>query len=249
MSAKTEQALAEIERQIARTRAELSRTLDAAAVELAPRHLVEQGVDMITDFLSANRPDGTSFGAAFRADPVPLALVGLGVAWLVAENIGLLDGIKVWEHEAAPDEGVTPAPQPAGRPEPWLDEDGAGQSEGWMQRAAGAAQGAFRSIVADGGAVLERAGDYIGKALPSGGRDRGAGSWVRAIERHPLLLGAAGLAAGVVAAVLLPPSRREQEIVAEARKDLWEKAEELGHRAADGVRALAENPTSSAAGE
>ncbi len=248
MSAKTEQAMADIERQIARTRAELGRTLDAVAVELAPRHLVEQGVDMISDFLSSNRPDGTGFGAAFRADPVPLALVGLGVAWLVAENIGLLDGIKVWEHQAAPGEEMTPSQQLGDGPEPTLDRDGAAAGEGWMQRAAGAAQGALRSIVADGGAVLERAGDYIGKALPSGGPARGPSSWLKAIERNPLLLGAAGLAAGAITAILLPPSRREQEIVAEAREDLWEKAEELGHRAAGGVRALAESSTSSAPG-
>jgi hypothetical protein len=48
--------------------------------------------------------------------------------------------------------------------------------------------------------------------------------------------------------MLLPPTRREQEFVAEAREDLWEKAEELGHRASDGVRSLAESSTHSPPG-
>ena len=116
--------------------------------------------------------------------------------------------------------------------------------EGWMHRAAGAAQGAVRSIVADGGAALERAGDYLGKALPlgaSGGVSaQRAGGWLKGIERNPLLLGAVGLAAGAVVSMLLPTTRREQEIVGEAREDLWEKAEQFGHRAAEGVRSLAE---------
>ncbi|MGH7028874.1 MAG: DUF3618 domain-containing protein [Stellaceae bacterium] len=249
--------MAEIERRIARTRAELSLTLDAAAIELAPRHLVEQGVEMITDFLSTNRPDGISFGAALRADPVPLALIGLGVAWLVAENIGLVGGIKPGDDSGA---AAAPAQRIADRLEPVPDgaeADGAEADggEGWMHRAAGAAQGAVRSIVADGGAALERAGDYLGKALPlgaSGGASAAdpaqrAGGWLKGIERNPLLLGALGLAAGAVVSMLLPTTRREQEIVGEAREDLWEKAEQFGHRAAEGVRSLAEgsSPTAS----
>lgn len=241
MTSKSEQAMAEIEGQIARTRAELGLTLDAAAVELAPRHLVERGVDMVTDFLSANRPDGISFGAAFRADPVPLALIGLGVAWLVAENLGLVGGVKFGEGSAAAGEAAASAQQIADHAEPALDGAGAHGGEGWMQRAAGAAQGAVRSIVADGGAVLERAGDYLGKALPSGGSAQHAGGWLKGVERHPLVLGAAGLAAGAVVSLLLPTTRREQEIVGEARQDLWEKAEQFGHRAADGVRSLGES--------
>jgi hypothetical protein len=242
--------MAEIERQIARTRAEFGLTLDALAIELAPRHLVEQGIDMITDFLRANRPGGISFGAAVRADPVPLALIGLGIAWLVAENIGLLDGITPWGHSAEAGKDARPAQQIADRPgAPGTDGRESGPGDGWMHRAAGAAQGALRSIVVDGGAVLERAGDYIGKVVPSGEPARRAGGrLVESLEANPLLLGVVGLAAGAVISMLLPPTRREQEIVAQAREDLWEKAEELGHRAADGIRAMAENSTRSPAG-
>ncbi|HEY3911982.1 MAG TPA: DUF3618 domain-containing protein [Stellaceae bacterium] len=238
--------MAEIERRIARTRAELGLTLDAAAIELAPRHLVEQGVEMITDFLRANRPDGIGFGASFRADPVPLALIGLGAAWLVAENLGLVGGITPGDGGAPPSEAGAPAQRIAERAEPVLDGDVPHTGEGWMQRAAGVAQGAVRSIVADGGAALERAGDYLGKALPSSGSAQRAGGWLKG--RHPLLLGAVGLAAGAAISALLPTSRREQEIVGEAREDLWEKAEEFGHRAAEGVRSLADGPNPPCAG-
>jgi uncharacterized protein DUF3618 len=248
VSAKTEQAMAEIERQIARTRARLGQTLDTMADELAPRHLVEQGVDMVTDFLSANRSDGTSFGAALRADPVPLALIGFGVAWLAAENLGLFGMTGGAEHEAEPGQPAPPAERISGRAEPaFAGQDSGGK--GWMHRAAGAAQDAVWSIVADSGAALGRAGDYLGKALPAGpSAGRAGGGWLRAPGRNPLLVGALGLAAGALAAVLLPATRREREIVGEARADLWEKAEELGHRAADGVRSLADSPARSGPG-
>ena len=43
--------------------------------------------------------------------------------------------------------------------------------------------------------------------------------------------------------MLLPSGRREREIVARAREDLLEKAEELGHCAAGSIRAMARNST------
>jgi hypothetical protein len=248
--AKPDQSMAEIEGQIARTRAELGRTLDALSVELAPRHLVEQGVDMITGFVSGNRPGGIGLGGAIRGDPVPLALIGLGVGWLVAENIGLLDGIT----RSGPstrtgtdigDNGPAQRLEASAAAEP----RGNGRGDGWLHRAAGAAQDALKSLYAGGGAALERAGDYIGEAVPSGARARHAGGRVvGSLEDNPLLLGLAGLAVGAALSMLLPPTRREQEFVAEAREDLWEKAEELGHRASDGVRSLAESSTHSPPG-
>jgi Protein of unknown function (DUF3618) len=162
----------EIENEIGRTRVELDLTLGALAVELTPKHLVEKAGDMVAKSSSAE----SVLGRAVRADPVPLALIGLGVAWLVANHTGLLGNI--------------------------VPRGGA---------AAGPGEHAWRS----------------GRRLTDG------------IGRNPLLFGLAGLLCGAVVAIVLPSSRREREAVAQAREDLWEKAEEFGHRAADGVRAMA----------
>jgi hypothetical protein len=45
---------------------------------------------------------------------------------------------------------------------------------------------------------------------------------------------------GSTIAALLPSSRREQDWVDAARGELWEKAEQIGHEAADRVRGLAD---------
>ena len=45
---------------------------------------------------------------------------------------------------------------------------------------------------------------------------------------------------GSAIAALLPSSRREQDWVDAARGELWEKAGQIGHDAADRVRGLAE---------
>src|SRR5271169_1002122 len=108
MRAASRRSMNEIENEIGRTRVELDLTLDTLAVELAPKHLVEKAANMVKRTWSANRLSGMGLGGAFRTDPVPLALIGLGVAWLVAENTGLLGG-------AAPGRGERPAaPDPEG---------------------------------------------------------------------------------------------------------------------------------------
>jgi hypothetical protein len=67
------------------------------------------------------------------------------------------------------------------------------------------------------------------------------------IESNPLLIGLLGLGAGVALAALLPLSRREQKLVARTREDLWQRAEALGHEAAERVRDLGRWPTAAPA--
>src|SRR5271169_2375418 len=198
MRAASRRSMIEIENEIGRTRVELDLTLDTLAVELAPKHLVERAANMVKRSWSANRLSGMGLGSTFRADPAPLALVGLGVAWLLAENTGLLGG-------TAAGRGERPAaPEPAGD------------------------------------AAFECAGEHTEKITHPGGRACRAGRRLTdGIARNPLLFGLAGIVCGAAVAVLLPSARREREVVAQAREDLWEKTEQFGHCAADGIRAMA----------
>lgn len=236
MTAETDRSTDEIEVEIARTRARLGTTADALAAGLAPPRLVEEGVDMLNGFLGRSGPIG--FGGGFRADPVALALVGLGAAWLVAENLGLLDGILPERPEEAAPPAEPAAALPADRPN-----ETSGGTEGWFHQAASATQGALRSVYDRGGAVIGQASELVAHPGDSGGRVLEAGGrMVESMERSPLLLGILGIAAGAAVALLLPTSRREREIASQARDDLWDKAEELGHRAADTVREMADGP-------
>lgn len=207
MRAASRRSMIEIENEIGRTRVELDLTLDTLAVELAPKHLVEKAANMVKRSWRANRLGGTALGSAIRADPAPLALIGLGLAWLAAEKTGLLG-------RTAARRGERPA---AADPE--------------------------------GGAAFECAGEHTEKSTHPGGRACRAGRRLTdGIARNPLLFGLAGIVCGAAVAVLLPSARREREVVAQAREDLWEKTEQLGHRAADSIRAMA-GTSRGAAGE
>jgi hypothetical protein len=240
VSADSERSIDEIEIEIARTRASLATTADTLAAELAPARLVDRGVDMLNGFIG--RPDAIGFGGGVRADPVALALIGLGLAWFVAENIGLLDSI-IPERTDTDETKASAQPivvLPADRP----TESRERGDNGWFHQAASATQGVLRTAYDRGGAVIGQAGEFITHPVDSGERVREAGGrMIENIERSPLVLGIAGLAVGAAIAMLLPTSRREREIATQARDDLWDKAEKLGHRAANSVREMAEGTT------
>jgi gas vesicle protein len=73
----------QIEADLAKTRAGIGEILDAIERRLAPRHLLGKGIDMVKDTMS--RDDG-GLGDMLRSHPVPLALIGMGVGWLLTSS-------------------------------------------------------------------------------------------------------------------------------------------------------------------
>lgn len=76
---------------------------------------------------------------------------------------------------------------------------------------------------------------------------RGGRAAAGLIKGSPLTTGLFGLAVGAAVAALLPATRREQQLVAGARENLWRQAEALGHRTAARVHSLGEGSGAAAA--
>jgi hypothetical protein len=188
----------------------------------------------------------------FQANSLPLTLIGIGVAWLVANNTGLAERVVNDERvqaarrrigEFAGDIGIGgsssessdgPILGPDGEP---LTRTDSGRGNGWVHQAAGAARGAIGTVRDAGSAMLDRAGAAGDLA------NRASGQMTEKLSTDPWLIGVAGLVAGALFAAVLPPTRIEQEYVGEARDGLWNKANELGHEAAERVRELADSAT------
>ena len=255
-------SLAEIERDIDRTRVELALTLDALERRLQPRRLVEKGFDMLRDSLGGN--DALNRGLdVIRANPVPVALIGIGTAWLIASNTNVVDRLAQDERvaaarrrvgELASDIGnragelasdvagrvgiggtVSSAEQPLGRTgNMMVDETGRATSDGWVHQVADMAQGAIRSARESSEAMLSRAGTYAGD-----GAGRVADQIGDSFQRHPLLIGGIGMMAGALLAALLPITRAENEWFGDTRDALLHKAQEAGEQALSQVREAA----------
>ncbi len=81
---------AEIEREIGRSRRRIGLTLDALAQLLAPRRLLQKGLEMTSRLFGRAAPAAADIVGKLRARPLALGLIGAGIAWLVADNIGRL---------------------------------------------------------------------------------------------------------------------------------------------------------------
>ena len=200
-------------------------------------------------------PSSEDFGEVLRANRVPLTLIGIGVAWLVANTAGVTN--RMLEGERAPaaqqrfgelaSDGTTGGVSAREGHAPNLEGGFASNSEptnrggGWVNHEAGAAKGAISSVRDAGSAVLDRASRYTDYASEAGGAAKRAGGQIaEKIERDPWAIGVAGLVAGALVAALLPATTFEQEAIGEAREELWRKAAQFGHDAAERVRELAD---------
>ena len=198
---------------------------------------------------AAYQPDTKNggIGEALQANWVPLSLIGVGIAWLVASNTGLAHderlqaaGRRIGEFAGElgiggdDKDGARSAGQilgPDGEP---LRGGDSGRGNAWVHQAAGAARGALSSVRDAGSAVLDRAGAASDLA------NRAGSQVTEKLSTDPWLIGVAGLVGGALLAALLPPTRIEQDYIGEARDELWHKANELGHEAAERVRELAD---------
>ena len=209
---------------------------------------------------TASNRTGVSTGGLqgeLQANWLPLSMIGIGLAWLAVSHASLTE--RVAKNERAQPAGgkigqVAGEPGIIGKKEPDrggqlagldgepLDPGGDSEgSKGWVHHAVGAARGAFGSVRDAGATVVERASHYTGYAGDAGDMAKRAGGQLAAmLKRDPWLIGVAGLIVGGIAAALLPPTRIEQECFAQARDQLWTKANELGHEAAERVRELAD---------
>ena len=250
---------AEAERQIDHTRAELARTLDALEQKLNARYFVEKGFEMFRDSFSGNEAINRSLGV-IRDNPVPVALIGIGTAWMIVNNTGVVDRLARDERVGAArrraadmastvgtragalasgvagkigvggDSGSADERALGHLGHPVVDQGGL-PSDGWVHQATDRAQGALRSARDAGGAMLNRAGSFAGD-----GAGRVADQANDIFQRHPLVAGGIAVMAGVLIAALVPLSRTEQEMIGDTREELWQRAQQAGQEAVSRVR-------------
>jgi hypothetical protein len=255
------QSPADVERQIDRTRVAIAQTVDAIERKLNPRYLMEKGMEMFRDSFNGSEALSRSL-AVMRANPVPFALFGMGAAWLIASNTGVIDRVAEDQHVKAAGRrvsefagnigdragavasdmagrvgigGSSADQQPLGRTgNPVVDEAGAAGSGGWVHQVADMAQGALRSMRDSSGAIVNRAGNYAG-----GGATRIGDQLTDAVRRHPLVIGAIGVMAGALAGSVLPLTETEEEWLGGTREEIWTRAEDVGQQAVVRVREAA----------
>lgn len=235
----------DIEHEIARTRGEMADTLTAIERKLSPQQIMDQAVDTMRDFLS----DRSRVAQVVRENPIPLALIGLGLGWLAvtattSRRSG--SGAAVGSYESM--EGVSPA---------WGgDETGTGYAPGVESPVYGTA-GSAEYVGTGGGAGASakaaQAREAMRKAaLQTRGRvdqwsrqarmsaRQAAGRTRDAFEERPLVMGMVAMAVGAAVGAMLPRSRTEEETLGDMGGELAARARETGSQLAEKATRVAE---------
>lgn len=200
---------AQLEQEVNDARSRLSETVDALEARLSPERLFDQAV-------SAVRVHGgetvSNLGLSIKQNPAALLLVGGGLLWLLkgpgpqASTNGRFgmpgtsstsDGPSVADRLSGAAQAVKASTVGASQ--------GARESWGAATGAASSAADSTRRTLHEASATVQARAHQASTAVS------------RLVDEQPLMLGAIGLAIGAAIGGLLPTTRREGELLGEAR--------------------------------
>ena len=266
-SSETERIKAEIED----TRAELGQTINEIQERLSPEHLmgqvketvreatigkVERVMDKVGEKISnmaepamdamgrageTLKETGYSLTNTVRRNPIPCALIGLGVGMLVVNRIRNADGrtSRMRAYGSDYESGMT-EPMYAGMGEHYSTR--AEEYAGASRHYGSSKRGMFRQVKDSAGNIAQDAGEKVselGHQASEGARWAGR-SLQHLIHQNPLAVGAAAVAVGAAVGLSLPATRVEQEYMGEASEKLKDKAQQAARDAMDKVKSVAQ---------
>ncbi len=194
----------EIQAEIERTRGEMDRTLSAIENRLTPGQLVDQGIDYLKN--SSAREYITNLTGTVKYNPMPVALMGVGLAWLIAMQNRPVQYRFIETRSNMGSESFT----------------GEETEPGMMSSAKDKMSQASERMRDMKNRTAERMSDLSTSAREQA--ERMKGSWDTMLRDHPLAIGAIGLAIGAVAAAMAPRTRKEDELMGSTRDRLVDQA-------------------------
>jgi len=260
----------EIQRDIQRTRADMSETIDALKDKFSPGQLLDQTLDYFRGNRSTTSSSDTGskvtetasqwasdLGETVKNNPVPVALIGAGLAWLMfggSSRHVVRPAPRTYDYEGSL---YDPYNMPVSRT-PVVQSSTSHVSTGRIERSSSIDRTA-ESQPSTTSSVRERTGEMASgvqhqlsaagervSEMAASARDRlsgGAGHLRHQMHRQggrtqdtfnylrdeqPLVLGALGFALGAALGAGLPSTQREDELMGETRDQVVHRAQELG---------------------
>ncbi|MGZ8273290.1 MAG: DUF3618 domain-containing protein [Burkholderiaceae bacterium] len=226
---------AEIERDIEQTRADVSATIDAIQSKLTPGQMMDQAIAYARNSLPADF--GRNLADTTRNNPVPVALIGIGIAWLAMSgrqgSVGgqgahdsSLHGLTASEHGANDSSlhGLAASEQ-----------SGEASMTERARRISREARSRVSETVEGARSAMHDATDRSRQSY-----DRARAGVSHVIDEQPLVLGALGLAVGAALGAMLPRTESEDEWLGDvsdrAKASAVDTAREYTDLAADKTR-------------
>jgi ElaB/YqjD/DUF883 family membrane-anchored ribosome-binding protein len=236
-----------IEARIEETRSDISDTLNRLQDKLSPGQLMDQALDFVRkgEVGKVGSDFASNLGSVVRNNPVPLALIGVGIAWLAVSSASsrtaaaqMVARMGEADHQTgAATRNAAEIYGPSGQAEDQSSHEGAGllqsAQEGVSQAAEGIrdkvghladrAQHAMTDLTTQAGAAFQS-----GKDAVAGQVDMGS-----LMRDQPLVVAGVGLALGALLGAALPGTEVENRVMGQAREDVVRQAKVLGREQLD----------------
>ena len=222
----------QIQADIQRTRADLDRTLTQLERRLEPRRLMDQGIDFLRD--NGAREYFSNLGQAAKDQPLPIALVGVGLAWMMMTNGRVREsrhdsralGDTLGSAAASAGERIGEGVDAMSSRASELTGKVSGAASQLASQTRDAAQRTSQSLAAAADATRARAAQ-VGEATRESAQKLRNG-YDRLVSEEPLALGAIGLVLGAVLAAAAPRTRPEDEWMGSSSDKLLDDAKRVG---------------------
>lgn len=221
----------EIRQDIVRTRAEMTETVEALEHKLSVGEIAEQVWGRV-------KRSNVSLVELIREHPLPVATIGVGLAWLgigaaTGTGVGRRDGYDVAEGGAAYDHGESPEAESAGA----LERAGDEMKSGVHSVKEGARdlrdKGARLGHRAEGTAHrVKQDASYQARRLGRGVRGTYEGAR-KAYDEAPLAMGALAFSLGLAGGMAVPTTRAEDELLGGASDEVKERAKHAAKEAVE----------------
>lgn len=229
---------AEVEREVEATRGQIDQTVEALKDKMQPKELFDEATRIMGT--TSNRLLTTAVEQA-RANPIPLALIGAGVAWLALSH-------------------AKRASEPDGYYETWEGYDGEGLTDRLKTRAKGALTTARTRLDAATAEAKDALAHAKAKASDSTAEARSRAAQLaeearlranvvsrqaqarfqQTLDTEPLILAALGVAVGAAIGASLPASRVERRYIGPTRDKLVGRGRELAETSIADVKDVAQ---------
>ena len=244
----------EIERDVERTRSDIEDTVEALRDKMSLGQIVDEAGRYFRN--SGGSEAMSNFAAQAKANPMPLALVGIGLAWLMSgrgqpamgsymgSHTGYSTGdssshgssfrnvgSRVGETAGSAKESVTGTGRKAGEAVSSGMHKAGDSASNAYGRVSGAASDTYGRVTDTAsqtyGRMSEHASETYGRMSERAGRAQRSMSEL--VESEPLILAGLGIAIGAAIGAMMPATRTEQRF-------MGEKLDELKHDASDMAR-------------
>jgi hypothetical protein len=218
----------QLERETEQARAEIAHTLDELRSCMTPGHILDQFADRM------NAGAATAFARNLRDqavnNPLPVTLIGTGLAWLMLGGRGAADGDTIGE--------VTDRASRLGQDAVEGAVDAAGQTASVTRDNLSEAAGSMTDAARQGAAQTADALQRTAAATKTAGRRtlQSGSALVDFCREQPLVLAGMGIVMGAIIGALLPATDTEDQLMGEASDRAKQHARDLASRQVEAAK-------------